>query len=90
MNESIRKLESGITIIKCFDVIIKIHNKKIVSILAKQRKILKAFKELEQFSETVGLSKPTIYFKINLYNFVSKYLILKKLIQSSHYFFKNI
>ena len=43
----------------------------------KQGYILKKFKNTEQFVETLGLSKCTIYFKTNLYKLIKKYPHLK-------------
>ena len=55
----------------------------------KQGYILKKFKNTEQFFETLGLSKCTIYFKINLYKLIKKYPHLKNPHLSVQYFKDN-
>lgn len=58
-------LEKAITAIRRFKNMIKTKKKrKIISLVAKQGKILKIFKDTEQLFETVGLSKFAIYLKI--------------------------
>ena len=51
--------------------------KKIIGLVFKQGDNLKNCKETEDFFETLGLSKSTIYFNINFFKFVNKYPRLK-------------
>ena len=44
-------------------------NKKTIGYVAMQRQMLKTFKDTEDFSENIGLSRSTIYFKIWLCTF---------------------
>lgn len=67
----------------------KRQNKKIIIMMDKQGRILRKFKDPEQFFEILGHSKLTIYFKISLYKFFTKHPFLKKSMLSSHYS-KNI
>ena len=89
MGENISKLEDVITVIKLYEEIIKMQKQQIISLLAQQGHILKK-KYLGGVVWDHGLSKLTIYCKINLHKVFSKYPILKKLALSSHYFKNNI
>ena len=51
--------------------------------------MLKNFIDKEGFTENVGLSRSTVYFKIALYKFLKSFQALKNSSLSSHYF-KNI
>lgn len=55
---------------------------------AKTKKLLKNFKDAEQYLNTVGQSKSSIYFKVNLYKFLKTYPALKKSALSLTYFKK--
>ena len=54
--------------------------------MVKQENILKQFKDFEQLFETVAFIESTIYFKINLYKFISKCPVLGRPTLSSHSF----
>lgn len=57
------KLENAISVIKKYEELIMTQNKKIIELLLKQGCILKQFKNTENFSKTLGISRSTIYFK---------------------------
>ena len=73
MGNQMTRHDDPASIIKQYEEIILTQEKKIVGLLIKQGYILKKFNDKEHFFETVGLSKSTIYFKINIYKFVKKY-----------------
>ena len=72
--------------IKLYENMLTTKNVKIINIVAKQGQLLQQFKELEEFSESVRLSRSTIYFKISLFKFLLKYPLLKTSCLSSRYF----
>ena len=90
MGENISKLEDVITVIKLYEEIIKMQKQQIISLLSQQGQILKKNKYLGGVVWDYGLSKLTIYCKINLDKVFSKYPILKKSALSSHYFKNNV
>ena len=57
-----------------------------IIIVEKRGQLLKGFKESQEFFETVGLSRSTIYFKMNLYKFFSKYPVVKSPTLPPNYF----
>lgn len=57
------KLEDAISVIKKYEELIMPQNKKIIELLLKQGCILKQFKNTENFSKTLGISRSTVYFK---------------------------
>ena len=57
--------------------------------MIKQGRILKQLKDFEQLFETVVLIESTVYFKIKLCKFISKYLVLGRSTVSSYYFKNN-
>lgn len=57
--------------------------------MVKQGRILKQFKDFEQFFETVVFIELTVNFEINLYNFISKYPALGRPTLLSQYFKNN-
>ena len=48
--------------------------------------MLKKFKDQEGFIKNAGLTRSTIYFKIGLYECFKKFLALKNLSLSCHYY----
>ena len=72
--------------IKLYENMLTTKNVTIINIVAKQGQLLQQFKELEEFFESVGLSRSTIYFKISLFKFLLKYPLLKTSCLSSRYF----
>lgn len=67
--------------------------KKIIGLLYRQCYLLKKFKDTRSFWETLGISKSTIYFKMNLYSLIKKHRRLHNSALSSNYLennFKNI
>ena len=85
----IKKLEDAITFIRPFKEIINIQNKNVINIADKQAHLLEKFKYSEQLFETLALSKSATSFKINLYEFLTKYFALKKFTLISNYFLKR-
>lgn len=65
MVNQIKNPEEAAGIIKRYERMLKAKNVKIINIVAKQVKLLKQFIESEENLETVGLTRSTIYFKIN-------------------------
>ena len=53
--------------------------------MVKQGRIFKQFKDCQQHFEVVVLNKSTVYFKMNLYKFISRYPVLGRPTLSSHY-----
>ena len=64
----------------------KTQNKKIIEYVTIQRKMLRKFKDTEDFIENVRLNGSTIYFEIGLYKFLKKFRLLKNSTLSSRYF----
>lgn len=62
---------------------------KIIGLVGKQGRILKTLNDPEQHFKGVALSKSTVYFKTNLYKFVSKCFVLRRSTMLSHYFHNN-
>ena len=60
-----------------------------VRLVAKQGEMLKNFNKSEEFFQTVGLSESIIHLKINLYKFIAKYSVSKKLTLPLCYFKNN-
>ena len=83
------KTWESVSIISQYKVIVKAEKKKDYAYVLKQGYILKKFKNTEQFFETLGLSKCTVYFKINLYKLIKKYPHLKNPHLSVQYFKNN-
>ena len=76
----------------------KAENKRIINIEGKQennkhcrktRAATETIKRIRRVFETVGLRRSTFYFKMNLYKFLRKYLLVKKFILLIHYFKNN-
>ena len=59
--------------------------KEDITLIQKHEDIVKNTKHFEQLFEVVVLIESTLYFKINLYKFISKYPVLERLTLSSHY-----
>ena len=92
MNEEVKnakELKDGICLIKKYENLSKGANKKFINIDGKQGKLLKRFKEENDFFDCDGLSQSNIYFKIRLYKFLCKFLLLKNSTLTSDYFKGN-
>ena len=61
-------------------------NEKIISVAKKQGKLLKWFKQADDFFDGVHLSWSNIYFKIYLCKFLTKFPVLKNWTHPSSYF----
>ena len=75
----------AVTIINGYEEIVKTQNKKTIEYVAKQRQMLKNFRDTEDFIKNVGLSRSSTYFKLGLYKILKKFLTLKKSTLSPHY-----
>lgn len=71
-----KESKEAIKILKRYEGILQIQNKKIIIIVRKEEQLLKIFKEPVGYFETVGLTGSNIYFKIQLYKFLAKYSLL--------------
>ena len=58
-------------------------------VIWKTGRVVKRFKDSEEFFDCVGLSPPNIYFKIRLYKFLCKSPVLKNSSLTSSYFKNN-
>ena len=74
---SINDQREAINVINHYEEITKKQNKKIRGYTAIQGEMLKKFKDTEDFTENVALSRSTVYFKIGLYKFFKKVPVLK-------------
>ena len=64
----------------------KKHKRNILfSLMVKQGRILKQFKDFKQLFEAVVFIESTVYLKINLYKFISKHPVLRRSGLSSSY-----
>lgn len=68
---AIKDSAEAIITIRRYEEIIETHNKIVINFVGKQRQLLQQFKGTEQFFETVGQSKSSIYFKMVLSNFLN-------------------
>ena len=60
-------LDDGITVVKEYEIIIKIEKKDIINITYRQRVAFKKFNKFDKFMEKIkdiGVSRSTMYFKI--------------------------
>ena len=61
-------LDDVITVVKEYEIIIKIEKKDIINITYRQRVAFKKFNKFDKFMEKIkdiGVSRSTMYFKIN-------------------------
>ena len=89
--EEVQDLEKAVDIIKRYEGIIKMKNKRIIKVVYHQGQVFKSFKEKEKFPKLVtelGIHKNTIIFRINVFKLCKKH---PKLLKSSIGlgFFKN-
>ena len=92
LNEELRnakKSKDGICLVKKYEDLLRAENRKIINIVGKQGELLKIFRDAEEFFDHVGLSRSNIYFKISLYKFLRKFLLLKNSTFTSSYFESN-
>ena len=74
---NVNNSQEAITVVHRYEEIIKTQNKKTIGYTGKQGELLKKFKDIENFFDNFGQSRPTMYFKISLYKFLNKYPLLK-------------
>ena len=92
LNEGVRKAKypkEVAIVIKKHEELIKEQNQRIINIVSKQGELLKRFKELDEYFESVGLSQSNIHFKIRFYRALVMLLVLRNLTLSSNYFKKD-
>ena len=78
--------KDGIALLKKYEDHLKGANKKIINIVGKQGKLLKKFRDDEEFFDRVGLSRSNIY---SLYKFIRKFPLSKNSTLTSSYFKNN-
>ena len=81
--EETQEPEKGAEIIKRYEDIIKMKNKRIINVAYHQGQVFRRFKEKEKFTELVdelGIHKNTIIFEINVFKLRKKH---PKLLKSS-------
>ena len=81
--EEVQDLEKAVDIIKRYEGIIKMKNKRIIKVVYHQGQVFKRFKEKEKFPKLVtelGIHKNTIIFRINVFKLCKKH---PKLLKSS-------
>lgn len=86
---SMADLTEAITMIKWYEEIIRIKNRKVVNFGRRQEKLPKKVKDNQNFFETMNQSKTKICFKINLNKFLNIYPVLKRFMLSSKLFKNN-
>ena len=86
---SIADLTEAITMIKRYEEIIPIKNRKVGNFGRRQEKLPKKVKDNQNFFETINQNKTKICFKINLNKFLNIYPVLKRFMLSSKYFKNN-
>ena len=76
--EETQEPEKGAEIIKRYEDIIKMKNKRIINVAYHQGQVFRRFKEKEKFTELVdelGIHKNTIIFEINVFKLRKKHVI---------------
>ena len=84
-----KDLKDSISLVKKYEDLLRNSNKKITNIVAKQGKMLKRFKDSDEFFDGIGLSRSNIYFKIRLYKFLCKFPALRNSTLKPSYFKNN-
>ena len=80
LNEEVKNAKSlseGISPVQKYENLLKVADKKIINIVGKQGKLLKRFKEEDEFFNKVALSMSIIYLKMRLFKFLCKFPVLK-------------
>ena len=80
-----KEAKEGISLIKKYENLAKI-----INIVGKQGELFKRFKEEDEFFDRVDQSRSKIYFKIRLFNFLCKFLVLKNSTLTPSYFKSNL
>ena len=88
--KNVKSLNERISLVQKYENLLKGTNKKIINIVGKQGKLLKRFKEEDEFSNSVGLSKSNRYFKMRLFKFLCKFPVLKNSTLTPSYFKSNM
>ena len=93
LNEEVKNAKSlneGISLVQKYENLLKGANEKIINIVGKQGKILKRFKEEDEFCDCVGLNRSNICFKMRLFKFLCKFPVLKNSTLTPRYFKSNL
>ena len=93
LNEELKNAKSlneGISLVQKYENLLKGANKKIINIVGKQGKLLKRFKEEDEFFNKVGLSRSNIYFKMRLFKFLCKFPVMKNSTLTPNHFKSNM
>ena len=88
--KNVKSLNERISLVQKYENLLKGTNKKIIKIVGKQGKLLKRFKEEDEFSNSVGLSISNRYFKMRLFKFLCKFPVLKNSMLTPSYFKSNM
>ena len=88
--KNVKSLNERISLVQKYENLLKGTNKKIINIVGKQGKLLKRFKEEDEFSNSVGLSISNRYFKMRLFKFLCKFPVLKNSMLTPSYFKSNM
>ena len=92
MNEDVKNAKEpkdSIFLIKKYQDLWKEQAKIYIYIVGKQGKLLKRFKDRDEFFDLIGLSRFNMHFKIGLYKFLCKFPVLKNWTLTSSYFKNN-
>ena len=93
LNEEVKNpksLNERISLVQKCENFLKGANKKIINIIEKQGKLLKRFKEEDEFFDCIGLSRSNIYFKMRLFKFLCRFSVLKNSTLTPSYFKSNL
>ena len=85
-----KSLNEGISLVQKYENLLKGANKKFINLVGKQGKLLKRFKEEDEFFDCVGLIRSNIYFKMQLFKFLNKFPVLKNSTLTPSYFKSNL
>ena len=85
-----KSLNKGISLVQIYENLLKGANKKIINIVGNQGKLLKRFKEEDEFFNSIELSKSNIYIRMWLFKFLCKFPVLKNLTLTPSYFKSNM
>ena len=88
--KNVKSLNEGISLVQKYENLLKGANKKFINLVGKQGKLLKRFKEEDEFFDCVGLSRSNIYFKMQLFKFLNKFPGLKNSTLTPSYFKSNL
>ena len=94
--ENVTKLEKAILVVKDYENIVSLNKKRMLNATLRQGKFLKKFQNSKwsgKIIKELGLSRSTVYFKLNLLKLLDRYPKLKKsslILNFQKNFFKTI